>query len=132
MVERTELKNAAIGAVVTIVLSFTGFSALLGGGVAGYLQKVPPKRGAKTGTISGGIAVVPILLVLVLGFGLFLWQPGALGVPGGVELAIILLVMFPLLFAWIIGLSAVGGYLGGYLRTESGPSTGDTRIPNRG
>lgn len=58
--------------MVTIVLSFTGFSVLLGGGIAGYLQKVPPNRGAKIGAISGGIAVVPILLVLVLGFGLFL------------------------------------------------------------
>jgi hypothetical protein len=123
MVERTELKNAAIGAVVTIIFSFTGFSALLGGGVAGYLQKVPPKRGAKTGAISGGIAVVPILLVLGLGFGLFLLQPSALGVPGGIELAIILLVMFPLLFAWIIGLSAVGGYVGAYLYSNS-QSTG--------
>jgi hypothetical protein len=36
-------------------------------------------------------------------------QPSALGVPGGVELAIILFVMFPLLFVWIIGLSALGG-----------------------
>jgi len=127
MVERTELKNAAIGAVVTIVLSFTGFSALLGGGIAGYLQRVPPKRGAKTGAISGGIAVVPILLVLGLGFWLFLLQPSALGISGGLELAIILLIMFPLLFGWIIGLSAVGGYVGAYLywdaqstRPESG------------
>jgi hypothetical protein len=38
MGERTGFENAAIGAVVTIVLSFTGFSALLGGGIAGYLQ----------------------------------------------------------------------------------------------
>jgi hypothetical protein len=129
MVERTELKNAAIGAVVTIVLSFTGFSALLGGGIAGYLQKVPPKRSAKTGAISGGIAVVPILLVLVLGFGLFLWQPGALGVPGGVELAIILLVMFPLLFAWIIGLSAVGGYVGAYLYSNAQSTSRESGTP---
>jgi hypothetical protein len=131
MVERTELKNAAIGAVVTIVLSFTGFSALLGGGVAGYLQRVPPKHGAKTGTISGGIAVVPILLVLVLGFGLFLWQPGALGVPGGVELAIILLVMFPLLFAWIIGLSAVGGYVGAYLYSNAQSTSRESGAPRK-
>jgi hypothetical protein len=131
MVERTELKNAAIGAVVTIVLSFTGFSALLGGGVAGYLQKAPPKRGAKTGAISGGIAVVPILLVLVLGFGLFLWEPGALGVPGGVELAIILLVMFPLLFAWIIGLSAVGGYVGAYLYSNAQSTSRESGAPRK-
>jgi hypothetical protein len=132
MVERTELRNAAIGAVVTVVLSFTGFSALLGGGIAGYLQGEPPKRGARVGAISGGIAVLPILLVLVLGFVLLLGQPAALGVTGGVELAIILFVMFPLLFAWIIGLGAVGGYLGGYLRTESNPPAGESGVPDRG
>ena len=132
MVERDELRNAVIGAVVTVVLSFTGFSALPGGGIAGYLQDEPPKRGARIGAISGGIAVLPIVLVLVLGFVLYLGQPAAPGIGGGMELAIILLVMFPLLFGWIIGLSAVGGYLGGYLRTESGPTTGGARVPDRG
>ncbi|WP_159901580.1 DUF5518 domain-containing protein [Salinirussus salinus] len=130
MVERTELKNAAIGAVVTVVLAFTGFSALLGGGIAGYLQKVSPERGVKTGAISGGIAVIPILLVLVLGFGLFLWQPGALGA-GGVELAIVLLVMFPLLFAWIIGLSAVGGYAGAYLYSDARSRSREPEAPRK-
>jgi hypothetical protein len=124
MIERTELKNAAIGAVVTIALSFTGFSALLGGGIAGYLQRESPKRGAKTGAISGGLAVVPILLVLGVGFGLLLVQPSALGVPGGVELAIILFVLFPLLFAWTVGLSAVGGYVGAYLSSNAQSTTG--------
>ena len=132
MVERTELRNAVIGAVVTIVLSFTGFSALLGGGIAGYLQGEPPRRGARVGALSGGVAVLPIVLVLVLGFVLYLGQPAALGVGGGLNLAIVMFVMFPLLFGWIIGLSEVGGYLGGYLRTESGPATGDTRVPDRG
>jgi hypothetical protein len=119
MVDGDELRDAVIGAVVTVVLSFTGFSALLGGGIAGYLQAEPPKRGARVGAISGGIAVLPIVLVLVLGFVLYLGQPSALGVGGGLNLVIILFVMFPLLFAWVIGLSAVGGYLGGYLRSEA-------------
>jgi len=123
MADRTELRNAAIGAVVTILLSFTGFSAILGGGLAGYLQAAPPRRGARVGAISGGIAVVPILLVLVVGFVLYLGQPSALAIPGAMELAIILLV-FPLLFAWIIGLSALGGYAGAYLVTSAQSSNG--------
>jgi hypothetical protein len=126
MVERGELRNAAIGAVVTVVLSFTGISALLGGSVAGYLQQASPRGGARVGALSGGIAVVPMLLVLVVGFGLFLAQPSALGVTGLPELVVILLVMFPLLFGWLVGLSAVGGYLGGYFRSTSGASSGDT------
>lgn len=124
MVDTVELRNATVGAVVTVLLSFTGFSPLLGGGVAGYLQRVAPKRGARTGAISGAIAVVPIVLVLGLGFVLFLAQPSALGA-GGVELAFILLVMFPLLVAWTIGLSAAGGYVGGYLRGDSRPPSGE-------
>lgn len=132
MVERTELRNAVVGAVVTIVLSFTGFSALLGGGIAGYLQRDPPKRGARVGAISGGIAVLPILLVLVLGFVLYLGNPSVLGVGGGQNLVIILFVMFPLLFGWIIGLSTVGGYIGAYLRSESRSRSSETVSPERG
>ena len=123
MADRTELRNAAIGAVVTILLSFTGFSAILGGGLAGYLQAAPPRRGARVGAISGGIAVVPILLVLVVGFVLYFGQPSALAIPGAMEVAVILLV-FPLLFAWIIGLSALGGYAGAYLFTSAQSSNG--------
>lgn len=129
--ERTELRNAAVGAVVTIVLSFTGFSAVLGGGIAGYLQAEPPRRGARVGAISGGIAVVPILLVLLAGFVLVLGQPSALGA-GGVELAFVLLVLFPLLFAWIVGLSALGGYLGASLRPESPSPSREVVSPERG
>jgi hypothetical protein len=45
MVNRTELRNAVIGAAVTVGLSFTGVSPLLGGGTAGYLQRESSKRG---------------------------------------------------------------------------------------
>jgi hypothetical protein len=102
------------------------------GGIAGYLQQVPPKRGAKTGAISGGIAVVPMLLVLGFGFLLFLSRPGALGVPGFVELAIILFVMFPLLFGWIIGLSAVGGYVGASLSSNAQSTSRETGTSREG
>lgn len=129
MVERDEVWHAGIGAVVTIVLSFTGFSALLGGGIAGYLQRAPPRSGARVGAISGGLAIVPMLLVFVLGFGLFVAQPSSLGA-GGMELAFILLVLFPLLFAWIVGLSALGGYLGAYLRAGTRSANGGA--PGRG
>lgn len=132
MAEKGELRNAVIGAVVTIVLSFTGFSPLLGGGVAGYLQQASPKRGARVGAISGAIASIPIILLLVLGMVLFIGLPSALGIPGGVELVIILFVMFPLLFAWNIGLSAVGGYLGAYIRPDSRPPSGEPVSPEHG
>jgi hypothetical protein len=57
---------------------------------------------------------------------------GGFGVPGGVELAIIFLVVLPLLFAWNVGLSALGGYLGAYLRSERRSPTGETVPPDTG
>lgn len=114
------LLNAGIGAVVTIVLSFTGISPVLGGAVAGYLQRGTRRAGAKVGGISGAVAFLPFVGVLVLGFGFFLAGPtmGGFGVPGGVELLIVVLVVVPLLLLWNVGLGAVGGYLGTYLREE--------------
>lgn len=119
------LLNAVIGAVVTIVLSFTGISPVLGGAVAGYLQQGTRRAGARVGGISGAIAFLPFVGVLVLGFGFFLTglATGGFGVPGGVELLVVLLVVVPFLLFWNVGLGAVGGYLGTYLREEfSSPS----------
>ena len=127
----SELRNAAIGAAVTVALSFTGLSAVLGGGIAGYLQHVSPRRGARTGAVSGGLAVVPIVLVLALGFVLAVLQPSAVGVTAPLELAIILLVLFPLLIAWIVELSAVGGYVGASLRSDRNAAPDADGVPER-
>lgn len=124
MAHRDTLYNAAVGAVVTIILSFTGFSPLLGGGVAGYLQGAPPKRGARVGAISGAIAILPMLLLGVLAMVVFAIPMGTFGVPGALEVVIMLVVMVPMMLLWFVGLSAIGGYLGAYLQTErrSGPA----------
>jgi hypothetical protein len=123
--------NAAIGAVVTVVFSFTGFSPLVGGGVAGYLQRGSRRDGAKVGAISGVLAFLPFVLLLFLGFGFLVAMPmtGGFGLPGFVELLVILLVIFPLLLLWNVGLGAVGGYLGIYLREELAGSNGTTATP---
>lgn len=119
------LLNAVIGAAVTVALSFTGFSPLLGGGVAGYLQRESRKSGAKVGALSGAFAVIPFLLFGSLFFGAFLAAPmlgmmgGGFGVPGSVELLLVLAFVLPLLILWNVGLAAVGGYLGAYVREES-------------
>lgn len=43
---------------------------------------------------------------------------GGMGLPGGVELLVLLFVVFPFVFVWNVGLGAVGGYLGTCLREE--------------
>jgi hypothetical protein len=79
-VERTELENAAIGAVAATVHPFTGVSPLLGGG-SRVACEGPPKRGARTGAISGGVAVVP-RLVSVSDRGSACGSPERRGFPG--------------------------------------------------
>lgn len=120
------LLNAAIGAVVTVVLSFTGFSPLIGGGVAGYLQQESRKQGATVGAISGALAFVPFVLLVFLAFWFVVlagqFAIGGFGIPGGIELLVLFLILFPLLILWNIGLGAVGGYLGTILREEFGAS----------
>ena len=115
------LINAVIGAVVTIVLSFTGFSPILGGAVAGYLQRETRKSGAKVGALSGALSFLPFLFFGVLFFGIFLGGPmmaGGMGVPGGPELLIIMFFFIPGFLLWSVGLGAVGGYLAVYLRED--------------
>ena len=108
--------NALIGAVVTVVLSFTVISPILGGALAGYLEK---ENGVRIGATAGVIAVVPLLLFFLLavfGVGFF-----AVGGPR-VGLAGVFVLGFAFTFglAFVIGLSALGGYLGVYLATEYG------------
>lgn len=118
------LLNALAGAAVAIVLSFTGFSALLGGAVAGYLQDQGRGDGARVGGISGAIAAVPFVLLVAFVFGAFglsgmmmgrAGGPGAVGAGFGV-LGFGLFLL--LVLAWNVGLGALGGYLGVYVGQE--------------
>ena len=129
--------NAIIGAVITLGLSFTGVSPLLGGGVAGYLQNEQPERGAAVGAISGAIAALPAILLLALAIGVFLLSGPGPGGPGGIELVVIVVGLVPMLLAWFVGLSAGGATpvgtcgrrTGDRIRTPTGStySDGSTR-----
>lgn len=120
MSEGDTLINAVIGAVVAVVLSFTGFSPLLGGMVAGYLQRGDRAGGIRVGALSGAIAALPFLLLFFV-FGGFLFTGSMLGngmgVPGGFVFVLLFGVVFA--FIWSVGLSALGGYLGVYIATET-------------
>jgi len=115
MGEGDTLLNALIGAVVTVVLSFTGLSPILGGAVAGYLQRASRRSGATVGALSSAIASVPFLIFAVLFVPVVFGGIGG-GIPGGPELLVIVFTTFPVVLAWTIGLGALGGYLGTYLR----------------
>ncbi|MEF8815025.1 MAG: DUF5518 domain-containing protein [Halovenus sp.] len=120
MGEGDTLLNAVIGAVVTLVLSFTGFSPILGGMAAGYLQRGDRAGGARVGALAGAIAALPFLLLFSV-FGGFFFTGSRMGGGMGVPSSFLPFLLFGLAFAlvWSIGLSALGGYLGAYIATET-------------
>lgn len=111
--------NAAIGAAVSIVLSFTMFSPILGGAVAAYLQGGDRRTGIRVGAISGAIAAVPFLLFILVVLPIMLsgaMMGGGMAFPGSIFLFAVVALVFAL--AWTVGLSAAGGYLGNYIVSE--------------
>ncbi|MFW6448077.1 MAG: DUF5518 domain-containing protein [Halobacteriota archaeon] len=107
--------NALVGAAVTVVLApVVPFSALVGGGVTGYLS---PEDGLAVGALSGLIAIVPLLLVFglvgTIGLGVGLFAPFVAGLT-----LLVLLIGLVFLLGTVVVLSAVGGLLGAYVRTE--------------
>ena len=121
MAEGDTLANALIGAVVAIVLAFLPLSPMLGGLVAGYLQGGDRGDGARVGAIAGVVTFVP-----VVGFGVLVFAFGAFYLAGGFPLhlgvvGIVLVLLFGLVVAGIytVGLSALGGWLGNYVLTDT-------------
>lgn len=104
------LTHAVMGAAVTLLGSVILFSPLVGGGLAGWLAGRNPADGARAGALSGAIASTVLLPVLVFGVvfalldaGVLTWLTVAVVVAGA---------------SYFVGLSTLGGYLGGALRTR--------------
>lgn len=109
--------NALIGAAVSVVLSFLPFSPLLGGAVAGYLER---DDGLRVGGIAGVFAAIPQFLFFLVFGGVVLTfligSPDILG--GGILLVGLVVVVF--LAVYTVALSALGGLVGVYLAEEFG------------
>ncbi|WP_299335072.1 DUF5518 domain-containing protein [Haloplanus sp.] len=109
--------HALIGAVVTTVLSAVPFSPVLGGGVAAYLSDADATDGVRIGAVSGVVASVPVLglvlgVLLVVGV-LTVGGPGV-GVAFGIGGLGFGFVVGTVAVVYTVGLSALGGYLGSY------------------
>ncbi len=118
MSDRSTLVNAFLGAVVSVVLAFLPFSPVLGGGVAGYLER---RDGVRVGAISGAITALPLalLFVAVTLFGsLFVIVPDPVVGGGLLFVSVVLLVGIVVVALYTVVLSAVGGYLGVYVYDE--------------
>jgi len=119
MGEGDTLINAVIGALAAVVLSFTGIGPVLGGAVAGYLQRGSRSDGLKVGAFSGLIGLLPLLLILFPLFGFF--SIGAVAGDGGalIGFGFVTLLVVGVGVAYSAGLSAVGGYLGAYVALDT-------------
>lgn len=111
------LTHALIGAVVTTVLSwFVPLAPIAGGAVTAYFQSADEETGVRSGALSGLIALVPLGLLglAIVGFvGIFTLDPTGTAV--SLVVVIVALLVGSL---YVVGLSALGGYLGAYLVKE--------------
>jgi hypothetical protein len=119
---RDTLVNVLVGAAVTVALTpLLPFAPVVGGGVAGYLGRGSRGDGLRVGALSGGLSVVPVVLLVVAVGNLFLLAVASVDVTaplsalGGLG-AVVVLVGFLFLLVYAVVLGAVGGYLGVYLR----------------
>ena len=125
MGEGDTLINALIGAVVSVVLSFVPFSPVLGGAVAAYLQRGSRREGIRVGAISGLTTAVPLLLIflliLFLFASVFAFPPflGSEGLAAGTLGVVVLVSIFVVVLLYGVALSALGGWLGNYVVTDT-------------
>jgi hypothetical protein len=116
-VDRTPntLLNALVGGVAGVLISFIPFSTVLGGGIAGYLEGGDARTGAMVGALAGAVAFVPFAVIIAVGL---VFVPIVPGPGGGVQFALWVVVLLILLVVvvYTVGLSAVGGVLGVYLK----------------
>ena len=104
-----------VGAMVGALLAFVPLSPALGGAVAGYLDHDPAASGLGVGTAAGLFAALPaVVLTLSVGAGLVDGlRPGLVPAAMAILAAALLSVL-----AYLVGLSALGGYLGGRVRGD--------------
>ncbi|MFC7155452.1 DUF5518 domain-containing protein [Halomarina halobia] len=115
------LLNAAIGAVVTVVLSFVPLSPILGGAVAGYLQRGGRREGASVGALSGVFASLPLVIALLLLSSFLAVVPALDAVTPAVGAIGVALAVGAFLAVAAVAalLGALGGFLGVYVREET-------------
>lgn len=100
--------NAILGTLVTLLTSFVILSPILGGVVAGYLERDGIRHAILAGSIMGILVILtgsPLLIALAWGF----FQGGFTGS------TLILLLFGAFATVFVIGLGALGGYAGAAL-----------------
>jgi len=119
MDEGNTVVNALIGGVASIVLSFVPFSPVLGGAVAGYLEGGDRGDGVRVGLYAGLVAGIPLAVFMFLVVAVF--SGFAVGLRSGGVGVLAFVVLFAIVAAlgYTVALSALGGWLGNYLKYET-------------
>jgi hypothetical protein len=109
------LRNALVGGAVAVLLSFLPLSQVLGGGVAGYLERGVARRGHAAGAVAGVVGYLPYFAGAV-----YLALSPGVALPGpALEVSREFLVAAAAVaFVYVVGLSVLGSVLGGSLRDE--------------
>lgn len=118
MAERDTLLNAVIGAVATAILNgFVPLAPVLGGALAGYLEGGDRSDGVRVGAVSGIIGLVLDAILVAFIFGAFL----LLGAPPLFSAVSFLFIAVVAAFVtvYVVALSAVGGWLGNYVKHDT-------------
>ena len=104
---------AIIGAVVTVLTSFVPFSPVVGGMTAGYLRGGETRAGVRVGAYAGVVAAFPAVVVTLCVIGGLVGAGVELGFgSAGVFLGVALVLSVVVSGVYLVGLSAIGGYIG--------------------
>lgn len=107
------IRDGLVGGTVAAIFSFVPLSEILGGAIAGYLNRDAGRNGVAVGAIAGIVAFLPYLLV-----SLYLVASPGLALPGpdlGLSRVSIIAGAASVSFVYVVGLSAVGSLLGSTL-----------------
>lgn len=112
------VSTAVLGAAVTLVTSFLPLSPVIGGAVAGYFYGGNHRAGATVGGLTGLVAALPLGVSFVfLSVGLF-----GLSARASLFAAVVLLIAANLVALYLVGLGAIGGYVGVALADRDAPT----------
>lgn len=115
--------HALLGAVATGVLQFVPVSPILGGAVAGYLHRDRANGSTRAGAVSGLLASLPLVSIVVfVAVGLVAGFLAA-DVSGiGVVVAIAMLIALLAVLVYFVGLGALGGFLADAIADDDRPN----------
>lgn len=107
---------ALLGGLATALLSFLPFSPVIGGALAGYLERGESERTTSVGALAGVVPALPLLAVLAFTLVGLVAGMLAVGQPAvAIVLGVVLLFVVAFAAALAGGLGALGGWAGGRL-----------------